>query len=76
MIYPEQKYPGFAVPKIFNSLLFWNKPGPAIEIHFEEASKFLVIRLAARIMSLFVYIFLIGEIMKLQDIQLLQGESQ
>ena len=63
-------------PKIYNFLLFWNKPDPSIKIYFEEASKFLVIRLAARIMSLFVYIFLIGEIMKLQDIQLLQGESQ
>ena len=65
MIYLK-KNSGYAVPKIFNFCFFEKKTGPAIKIHFlRKQSKFLMIRLAARTMSLFCYIFLIGKIMKL-----------
>ena len=64
-------------PKYLTFAFLKKKTGPAIKIHFlRKQSKFLMIRLAARIMSLFCYIFLIGKIMKLYDMQLLQQESQ
>ena len=41
------------------------KLAPLLKFILRKQSKFLMIRLAARTMSLFCYIFLIGKIMKL-----------
>ena len=62
--------------KYLTFCFFETNQAPLLKFILRKQCKFLVIRLAARIMSLFVYTFLTGKIMKLQDIQLLQEESQ
>ena len=52
-------------PKYLTFAFLKKKLAPLLKFILRKQSKFLMIRLAARTMSLFCYIFLIGKIMKL-----------
>ena len=62
-----KKIPAMLSPKYLTFAFLKQKQAPLLKLILRKQSKFLMIRLAAGIISLFCYIFLIGKIMKLYD---------